>query len=214
MKKLLGLLIIICSVFSVGYAQSYEGSVEYQKTSQPSVIAEFPYPPGMVEDAIKDKLEKQGFGSKDMKGFRVFRAVRIKEISADSLVDLYFKVERKSRREKDISVVYLMVSKSNEVFVSSNSDAAIMGNAKNYVNNLRPSLDAWNLELQIAEQEGALKKQEKKYDGLVEDGQDMEKKKKKLEQDIEENKQNQAKQKQEVEKQRQILETLKAKRKV
>jgi hypothetical protein len=47
----------------------------------------------------------------------------------------------------------------------------------------------------------------------VEDGESLEKKRKNIEKDIEDNKKNQANQKSETEKQRQILDTLRGKRK-
>jgi hypothetical protein len=183
MKQVLMLATSLFLFAGTAFSQAYEGKADYQKAQQPAAIAEFPYSSGMVENAIKDKLEKQGYGGKESKGFRIFRGVRVPEISSDP-VDLYFKVDRKSRREKDASMVYLMVSKGND---SISGDAQLMSNARSYLNNLKPAMDGYSLELQIAEQESQVKKNEKKFDNLVDDGTSLE--------------------------QRQILETLKTKRK-
>jgi hypothetical protein len=107
----------------------------------------------------------------------------------------------------------MLVSKGNDRFLSDTLDAVTFTNAKTYLGNVRNSVEAYSLELDITAQEDAVKKADKKYNSLIDDGLDLEKRKRKIEQDIEENKVNQQKQKDEAEKQRQMLLTLKAKRK-
>lgn len=212
MKSLLSLLsFFFISVITA--AQSYSGMVAYNKTQQPAVICEFPYPPGMVEDAIKNKMEKLGYSGKEAKGFRGFKGAKIAEISNEAMLDLYFKVEKKSRKEKDASVVYLLLSKGYENFMTDAADGPTMNNAKMFMNNLRATVEAYGLELEIAAQEEAVKKAEKKFTGLVDDGQDLEKKKRNIEKEIEDNKTSQTRQQEEWNKQKQILETLRARRK-
>jgi hypothetical protein len=212
MKRFLTVLAALTMTGITVNAQSYSGSTEYNKTPQPAAIAELPYGAGMVEDAIKYKMEKMGFSGKETKGFRTYKSIKVPEISAEP-VDLLFKVERKSRRDKDASFVYMLVSKGNDRFLSDTLDAVTFTNAKTYLGNVRNSVEAYSLELDITAQEDAVKKADKKYNSLIDDGLDLEKRKRKIEQDIEENKVNQQKQKDEAEKQRQMLLTLKAKRK-
>lgn len=212
MKSLLSLLALVL-VSGIAAAQSYSGMVEYNKTQQPALICEFPFPPGMVEDAIKNKMEKLGYSGKEAKGFRSFKGAKIAEISNEAMLDLYFKVEKKSRKEKDASMVYLLLSKGYENFMTDAADGPTMNNAKTFLNNLRATVEAYSLELEITTQEEAVKKAEKKFNGLVDDGQSLEKKKRNIEKEIEENKTSQTRQKEEWDKQKQILDTLRARRK-
>jgi hypothetical protein len=126
---------------------------------------------------------------------------------------LYFKTERKSRKEKENSIVTLMVSPGLEKFIGDTTNAAVIEEAKLFLSNLMPSIQAADLELQINDQDEASKKAERKYNNLVEDGVDLVKKKEKLEKDIAENIKKQADQKADMEMQKQILTTLKGKRK-
>ena len=127
-------------------------------------------------------------------------------------MDYIIKVERKSRRDKDESVVYL-VMKSSESNLISLADSDIKDKAKSFLNNLSPVIEAFSLEQEIIAQEEAVKKAEKKYNSLHDDLQDLEKRKKKLEDSIEDNKKDQDKQRNEIEKQKDVLEKMKGKRK-
>src|SRR5690606_24837821 len=98
-----------------------------------------------------------------------------------------FKTTRKSKKEKDISIVTLMISKGNENFVSEAADGSLIRNAKNFLENLVPHVQAHDLNLQIAEQETVVKKANKKMEALTEEGQDLSKKQKKIEDQIAEN---------------------------
>lgn len=110
-------------------------------------------------------------------------------------------------------MVTLLLSTGFEKFVNDTTGTAILAKAQEYLNGLFPVIAAYDLELQIADQEELVKKADKKYSNAVDEGESLEKKKKKLEEDIEDNIKDQATKKQEAEAQRQVLQTLKAKRK-
>ena len=196
-----------------GFAQARYTTTDYQKISRPAVAAEIPFPEKTVSNAIEDKFTKMGFKSKDSKGFMVFSGVRMQELGSESY-DLYFNIDRVSRKDKGNTTVIMMISKGYDNFVSDSSDATVIAGAKQYLSTtLRDIVAAYDLELQIADQEDAVKKAEKKYNGLVDDGTDLQKKKRKIEEQIVDNTNNQASQKTEIERQRQVLDTLKSKRK-
>ena len=73
-------------------------------------------------------------------------------------------------------------------------------------------LDAYNLQVQISIQEEEVRKAEKKYQRVIDEGDDLDKKLKKVQENIEENKNDRAKQKEEMENQRKLLEALKNKK--
>ena len=194
------------------FAQAHLTTVDYQKTMQPGVEMEMPFPEKTVMKTIVDKIEKLGYRANASKGFTIFKGVVIREISPNAL-DLYFNAERKSRKEKDAAVVTMMLSSGFERFIGDSTNSKIIENAKTFLNNLTVEVEAYDLELQVKDQEAETKKADKKYNNLVEDGQDLQKKKARIEKDIEENVRKQAEQKAEAEKQLQIFEILKAKRK-
>jgi hypothetical protein len=210
MRKVI-LLAALFFISRIAASQSSEGLVDYQKTKQPTAVIELPYAPGVVEDAIKERMKKAGYSGKESKGFITFKGV--KDLQTGKEMDYIFKVERKSRKEKEESVVYLF-AQGTGVDMAASGEGSDMNFLKTHLNNIQPDVEAFNLELQVADQEEAVKKAEKKYDNLQDDLKSLEKRLKKLEEDIAENKKDQEKQKAEIENQKKILETLKAKRKI
>ena len=122
-------------------------------------------------------------------------------------------VDKKSRKEKELSTVTMMISKGFDEFVSSNSDALVFGKAQTYLDSLRNMIAVYDLEVQITVQELEIKKAAKKSSDLEDEGKELEKKKKRLEDDIADNIKEQEKQVKDLENQKQILEVLKNKRK-
>ncbi|MGG9960223.1 hypothetical protein [Ferruginibacter sp. SUN106] len=205
-------LITALTVYTLSVAQSRTATVEYQKINRQAVVNEIPFPEKTIRDAINNKMEQMGYKGKDSKGFTVYKGVRMPELGNDSY-DLYFMADRKSRKEKENSTLTLMVSKGFDSFISDSSDSRVLSNAKNYLDTIKNMIAAYDLEQQIIAQEDAVKKADKKYSNLIDDAASLEKKRKSIEKDIEDNKKDQSNQQAEIEKQKQILETLRGKRK-
>jgi uncharacterized coiled-coil protein SlyX len=210
MKKLC-VLLSFAAMYTGISAQSRTTTVEYQKVNRDAVVHELPYPEKTVINAIQDTLEKLGYKGKESKGFLVFRGVQMSALGNDNY-DLYFSTDRKSRREKDISELTIMVSRGADNFVTEANDPGIIKNMRSYLDNINPTVAHYDLEQQIAEQEDVVRKAEKRAANLSDDADDLQKKMKKVEEQIADNIKDQAKQKDEVEKQRLALEALKAKR--
>ncbi len=211
MKKLT-LSLLALGIYMASMAQTQSSRVEYQKISRPALVNEVPFSAKTIENAIEDTLKKMGYKGTSSKDFTVYKGVRMPSLGPDSY-DIYFMVEKKSRRDKDNSTVTMMISKGYDAFVDESVDASVVSNGKNFLNNLRDIVSAYDLEQQIAAQMGEVKSAEKKSDNLEEEGRDLEKKKRKLEEQIDKNEKDQKEQKQEIEKQKQILEVLIGKRK-
>ena len=218
MRKII-VLIFCLSVFSVfTSAQAYEGKIDYDKKKQDALIIEFTYPPEAVEGAFVQIMEKQGFRAKEEKGlfnrdkgFILFNNSLISEIT-DRRMDYIINVERKSRREKDESVLYLIISKDGKNAMGSLSNKTV-SNAKKFLNNLLPEVEAFNLELMIKDQEDVVAKAEKKLKELRDDQESMEKKIKNLQDDLKKNEKDQDDAQKEIVDQKLALEALKGKRK-
>ena len=211
MKKIV-LLFLLFVIYDSATAQSYTGNADYLKANRTAVICEVTYPGSEVEAAIEDSLAKLGYKSKSSKGFNVYKGVRVAAFSNEPL-DLYFSVDRKSKKEKEISVVTFLISKGGENFVTAEVDKAIIDNAKTFLNGFVSYMDVYDLEQQINAQQEVTAKAEKKANNLSDEADALQKKMKRLAKDIEENAKDQVQQKAEVEKQRLALENLKSKRK-
>lgn len=214
MKKILLLItIILASKFS--FSQAQEGTIDYQKAKQNAAIIELPYSQDVVEGALKELFSKQNAKSNESKGFLVFKAARLEEAGNNPLYDLYFKIDRKSRKEKDMSVLYLTVAHPGEnIAVRVPDDRYGQDDAKAFLNTITPKMEAYNLELQIKDQDEAIKKADKKYGSLVSDSIDLQKKKTTIEEKIVANSKAQEDQRKEQARQREISEALKARRKL
>lgn len=210
MKKIFPLLSLLL-ISLTGLTQSYTSTVEYQKALRQAVINSIPFPEKVITAAIEDTMQKLGYKGKDAKDFTVYRGVKLPEFNNIPL-DLYFMVERKSKKEKENSTVTLMLSKGFDDFVTQGVNPELIEKAKVYMDSLRNIIGYYDLEQQIAEQESVMKDNAKKTSNLVDEAEELQKKKKKLEKDIENNTKEQANMKAETEKQQQILETLKGKR--
>jgi len=213
--------LFVCNVllFSIPvFSQAYEGTIEYNKKKQQAIQIDYSYPPEAVENAIVQKLEKLGYRAKlekgmfnKDKGFIVFKNASVTDISDDRM-DYIIKVERKSRKEKDESTLYLVMNKDDNNALMS-MDAYNVGKAKLFLNNMLPEIEEANLELQIKDQEDAVAKAEKKFKNLQDDHQSLEKKIKDLQEQLEKNSKDQESQQKEIEDQKKLLDELRGKRK-
>lgn len=214
MKRILSSLCMLL-IAGVAFGQAHEGSVELQKSDQPAAVIELPYPPGIVSAALNDYLSKKGkLRADDLKGFTTFRNTQ--PIVSDSMnADLYLKVERKSRSEKETSIISLLLTEPTESVATNPAKLRYlnMEQAKAYLNDLAFAVQAYNLELQIKEQNEALTRAESKYKSLADEGADLEKKRTSLEKKIQDNKQEQQTQMVEIENQKQKLASWVAQRK-
>jgi len=193
------------------FAQARQTTADYNKTMQPAIETEIPFPEKTVLKSLVDKMEKRGYKGKEVKGYTVFKGVNMPEIGPDAY-DLYFKTDRK-KKDKDVTILTMLISTGNEKFISEGDNVKVLDDSKTFLNNHSAHAAAYDLELQIKDQDEATTKADKKYNNLVDDGKDLVKKKEKLEKEIEENLKKQEEQKNEAAKQLQIANTLKAKRK-
>ena len=210
MPKLTLLSLALFCVF-VSHSQAYEDKVQYDKKKQQAVAMDFNFTQEAVENAIVEKFRKLGYKPKEEKGlfnsdrgFLVFKNAYINDVSRDRL-DYVIRVDRKSRKESDESVLY-MIMLSNDQNAMDKMDRAELNRAKSFLNDLLPDVEAADLELQIKGQEDAIAKSEKKLKQLQDEKADLDKKQL-------DNQKAQEDTGKELENQRKNLENLKGKRK-
>jgi hypothetical protein len=199
------------------FSQAYEGNIDYNKKKQKAVVLECGYPAEAAENAIIEKLKGMGNKSREEKGmfnrdkgFIVFKNAYVSEFS-DNDIDVIIKAERKSRKEKDMTTLYLVLSKNGENLMASGD--RYVERAKSFLNTLLPDIEYANLELNIKAQEDQVTKAEKKFKDLQDDQVSMEKKIKDLQDDLKKNAQDQENQQKEIGNQKQVLDLLRGKRK-
>lgn len=181
MKQLSFLCLCFLLISTTVFSQAYESSQTYNKKKQQAITIDYGYPQEAVENAIVQKIQSMGYKARQEKGlfnsdkgFIVFKNALLSDISDESL-DYIVKIERKSRKEKDESTLYLLINDSKNNTLENISPVTV-GRAKSFVNNLIPDIEAANLELQITAQEDAVVKSEKKFKDLTDDQASMEKK--------------------------------------
>lgn len=193
-------------------SQSRYTVVQFNKKDVPGVIGEIPFVESTVRDAINKNFEKMGYKGKKVKDFVVYSGVFLKELD-NQPHDIFVMVDRKSRSEKETSLVTFLIGMGFDNFASDTANIDLINSTKAYINSLREVAAAYDLELQIAAQEEVVKKNERKAENLKDDANSLQKKKKKLDDEIAQNIIDQNVQIVENERQKQIMETLKSKRK-
>ena len=218
MRNLLPALVVLLFTSTNGFTQAYETSTDYDKKKQAAFAIDYDYSEEAVQNAIMKKMEKLGYNGKAEKGlfnkdkgFRVYKNTVISEISSKSM-DYVIKVDQKSRKENDKSIVYLIILKDDQNAKGS-LDTYDTDQVKSFLSNLRPEVEAADLELQIGKQEDVVVKAEKKIKNLRSDKEDLENKIKKLQEDIKKNLKDQDDTQKDIENQKKALEDLKYKRK-
>jgi len=206
--------LIIAAIFVASFAmsQSRYTVVQFNKKDVPGVVGEIPFVESTVREAIDKNFEKMGYKGKKVKDFVVYSGVFLKELDHQPH-DIYVMVDRKSRSEKETSTVTFLIGIGFDNFASDTANIDLINSTKTYINSLREVAAAYDLELQIAAQEELVKKNEKKVENLKDDANALQKKKKRLDDEIAQNTIDQNLQKVETERQKQIMETLKSKRK-
>lgn len=211
MKKISLLLISLVTIAAIARAQAYEGSVQYDKKKQTAIMIDYSYPSKAVENAIIQRMEKLGYHAKEEKGilnrdkgFFVFKNAYITDITINK-IDYIIKVERKSRKESEEAILYLIMNKEGGNAMDK-MDAYDIGRAKSFLNNMLPDIEAANLELLIKAKEEMVAKAEKKLKNLQADKLELENK-------ITANAKMQDETIKDIELNKENLETLKGKRK-
>lgn len=210
MKKIFLSLLVALAFDNVVSAQAYEGTIEYDKKKQEAFMIDYPYPPEAVQNAITKRMAKLGYKAKEEKGlfnkdkgFMIFKDAFVTDINADRM-DYIIKVDAKSRKSQDESVVYMIIQKDGNNAKSA-FDVMQVEKTKTFLSSLQPDVVAESLELDIKAQEEAVSKAEKKLRGLKDDQNDLEKK-------LKDNQSAQKDTEKEIEAKKQALDALKAKR--
>jgi hypothetical protein len=220
MRKLL--FAISISFFTTGaFAQSSPTIVKYNKTSKPALMLLLPYTEEIAEGAIVQKLKEIGYNPESkgslfwkkntIDGYYVFKGVALRDLNGE-VVDLYFKVDRKSKKEKEQSYIYMMVSKGDEQFISSETEPSIFSSSTRFLNGFTEYGASYKMDVDIQNQDDAVQAAQKKYTRLRDDEADFVKKIADLESKLKNNREQQETQLKVIEAEKKKLEDLRAKK--
>jgi hypothetical protein len=187
-------------------------NAEYNGQKYPCYIIEYNLPPDETENVIKNKLRSEGYNSSKSKGYLVFRNIRLKDLNPDEAQDILFKIDRKSRKEKDKSLVTIISAKAGLIPEDKVKGAKMVAdiepseNIIPFMNSFQSGIDLQSYNLAVAAQEAVVAKAEKKLKNLQDDQVKLEKKIKDYQDDLSVNKKDQEAQTNEIAKQKTLLE--------
>ena len=169
-KNLLTMLCIAMSFFSMAQ-NAKPTTVEFNKKSQPAVVAQFDMPGAIAEGAIKKRMSDakiKGGSTKD--GFITYQEIVIPEIRAEK-IDVYFKIEDR----KNASTVYMLTSKGYENFMSKESDPEVSDRTIAFLNSLMTDVMRYGYNDEVTRNDAKLKDLEKDLKKAVKNGISLEK---------------------------------------
>jgi len=174
---LLSMVVLLAGSMTVS-AQAAYTTVTINKKIQPGLMLDLPNNTDVAEGTILQKLKETGYSPETkgqlfwkknkLDGFYVFNGVKLAALDNQQL-DMYFKVEPKGKKQKDRSTIYLLVSKGYDNFISPEVDEVTFGAATAFLNGFVAGTAGYRLNLDIGEQEKAVKTAEKKLAGLQDD---------------------------------------------
>lgn len=213
MKSTILLLIyIVCANAVVMSQTATQTRLEYQKSEKVAATIELPYSVEIVEGAIRTRLESATVKEERLKGMQVFKGGRITPTDGE-VVDFYFKVDRKGRKEDNTSVVYLILGRPNEnVALRNLNDEFRVQDGKSFLNALVPVVEKHKLDTDIAQQEELVRKTERTLNNLQNDQRDYEKRIRDLQEKMAQNRRDQETQSAELAKQRTLRDALLSKK--
>jgi len=155
------------------YAQARDASVMIDKENRNAVMITIDQPEKITNEALQQRMERSGLKEKEKKGIVSFKGVTLSEISPDK-VDIYTKVEAGPNNS---SVVYMAVSRGYNNFTNTTVDSNITQNVKTFLESFVKDAATYSADVGIKNQINDVIKDEKKYQRLLEEQRDLQKKK-------------------------------------
>jgi hypothetical protein len=175
-------------------AQSYKTTYTFQKNPYAAAAVQVPYEEGVVTEAVKDYMTGKGYKDAHYKDFVIFRSVPL-ENGSTIYSDAYFNISRKSRSEKDITIITLVpVKKEATLSPATEEDSSYISKSMVFLDSMLHQIHHYSLTQQIQIQQKALDKTSAKLISLKNDSGDIAKKIRNYEGELAQNKTDQAKQ--------------------
>jgi len=188
MHKFLLFVLAVTFGITVTRAQAYRSNYIFQKNVYPVAAIQAPFDEDAVKDALVDYMQSHGYKEAHYKDFLVFRDVPLDKNSSGAS-DAYFIVDRKSRSEKDITVISLLpVKKGETLSPGAIEDSSYTRIAMTYLDSLKRNVQSYSLKKLIEAQEKTVNKTKSKMIDLKNDSGDIAKKIRNYESELAQNK--------------------------
>jgi hypothetical protein len=182
MKKVIYLLIFsLCIQYA--FAQTTSTTVKFNKLNTPALMLLLPYNEQIAEGAIIQKLKEIGYTPETsgtllwkkntVDGYYQFKNVVLRDMEG-KVVDLYFKVDQKSRKEKNQSYIYMLISTRENTFASSETEPATFSAGNKFLDSFIEYSASYKMDVDIQNQEEIVQAAEKKYNKLRDEQRDLE----------------------------------------
>ena len=163
MTKLLLAIGLLCSLAPAARAQQQDmvtkTTMVIENKEQPALGVSFRASDDDVEDVLKEEIKRNGGKLRTSKGFIIGRGVMIKQI-ADKDRDIYWKLQSKGRKKKEVVTVTMAVENADGSFLS-DADNAGYTNAYAWLSALPGKVRVYQKDQELT----ALRKQLKKVTG-------------------------------------------------
>ena len=219
MKRSLLNLLFWCLPILLTAQAAKQGTIEYRKKKQECFYINYNFPPEAVENALMGKLAKMGYKGREEKGmfnkdkgFNIYKEATVNDISPGKY-DYVINIERKSKKESDESVLYLLIL-NNDVNALPLLSSEEKERAKAFLEDLTLEVEDAHIDILIAAQAGVVTNAEKKLKQLQTDSVELQNKITKLQGELSTNSKAQETQLAELENQRKILEAIKSRKKI
>lgn len=199
-----------------GYSQIspvQNATIEFNGGTYPGYVAELPSNPNLVESVIKDKLKLQSGKTKNIKGFLVYRGIVLPSIDPQRQIDLFVKIDNKSRKESDASLVYFIPTKAGVIPDDKVKKGAVplidpIAGGMRFMDDIRPDVLQKQYEKNILDQQEEVKKADKKLQNLKDEQASLEKKIKQLQDELVQNQKDQSAQQTELDRLKKMLDDI------
>lgn len=170
MKYVFLTLSLILATVLVQAQEVSEASRPFMKKEQANALSIVVQGQPQNVEAVLEKKIREGTGqkSKGRSGLRLVEGARYDELMATSM-DLYYRVEKASKRDNAHSRVTLFLSTGNNNFITSDEFPDEMEAATGLLESLELEVKIYEMELLIVEQGKLIEKEGKRFDKMVQD---------------------------------------------
>lgn len=182
MKRVISSFILFLCL-NHAFAQSTSTTVKFNKLSTPALMLLLPYNEEIAQGAIIQKLKEIGYTPETsgallwkkntVDGYYQFKNVVLHDMQG-KVVDLYFKVDQKSRKEKNQSYIYMLIGTRENIFASSESEPAAFSAGNKFLDSFIEYSASYKMDVDIQDQEEIVQAAEKKYNKLKDEQRDLE----------------------------------------
>jgi hypothetical protein len=217
MKRMARMLIalLFTAFFPATHAQEFKTEhVEFNGVKYPSYSKVVAVSEDQALAAVREIFASRGVQPKTIKGFLVYRKVKLPATGSNDLHDLFVKAERMGKKSENTSKVYAIITRPDAISddkplkneKGAAAGVALAAGGSQFFDAVTPALENQAYLQAVLEQEEAVRKAEKRLKSLEEDSIKMNNQLIKLQEDLQKNAEERSKQTEDLESAKKELE--------